>query len=94
MKPDVIIMQDVHTFYGASHILHGMNLRLPEGACMSLMGRNGMGKTTTLKTIMGLVAPKQGSVTIKGQAAAGMCRIPSPRRGSPTCRRGARFSQT
>jgi branched-chain amino acid transport system ATP-binding protein len=49
-----------------------MNLKLPAGACMSLMGRNGMGKTTTLKTIMGLVAPKQGSVTIKGQAAAGM----------------------
>ncbi len=72
MKPDVIVLDDVHTFYGASHILHGMNLKLPAGACMSLMGRNGMGKTTTLKTIMGLVAPKQGSVTIKGQAAAGM----------------------
>ena len=72
MKPDVIVLDDVHTFYGASHILHGMNLRLPEGACMSLMGRNGMGKTTTLKTIMGLVAPKQGSVSIKGRAAAGM----------------------
>jgi len=72
MKPDVIVLDDVHTFYGASHILHGMNLRLAEGACMSLMGRNGMGKTTTLKTIMGLVAPRQGSVTIKGQAAAGM----------------------
>jgi len=72
MKPDVIVLDDVHTFYGASHILHGMNLRLPEGACMSLMGRNGMGKTTTLKTIMGLVAPKQGSVSIKGRAAGGM----------------------
>ncbi|MBT6093854.1 MAG: ABC transporter ATP-binding protein [Rhodospirillaceae bacterium] len=49
-----------------------MNLALPVGSCMSLMGRNGMGKTTTLKTIMGLVEPRSGTVSIKGVLANGM----------------------
>ncbi len=69
---DVIVLEDVHAYYGASHVLHGMSLRLPAGSCMSLMGRNGMGKTTTLKTIMGLVEPRSGAVTIKGVFANGI----------------------
>lgn len=86
---DIIVLDGVHAYYGASHVLHGMDLRLPKGACMSLMGRNGMGKTTTLKTIMGLVKPRRGTVTIKGRstegwaphavAAAGIAYVPEER---------------
>ena len=68
----VIVLEEVHAYYGASHVLRGMNLALPQGSCMSLMGRNGMGKTTTLKTIMGIVEPRQGSVSIKGVNGIGM----------------------
>ena len=68
----VVVLEEVHAYYGASHVLRGMNLALPQGSCMGLMGRNGMGKTTTLKTIMGIVEPRQGSVSIKGVNGIGM----------------------
>lgn len=73
MSTDAIIqLENVHAYYGASHVLHGINLSLPRGGCLSLLGRNGMGKTTTLKTIMGLVVPRHGTVAIKGRSTAGL----------------------
>ena len=63
--------QDVHTYYGASHILRGLSFSIGRGECVSLMGRNGMGKSTTLRTAMGLVAPKRGTVTQFGEPATG-----------------------
>jgi branched-chain amino acid transport system ATP-binding protein len=69
---DVLIRtQGVHTYYGASHILHGIDLHVARGETIGLMGRNGMGKSTLLKTIMGLVSPKEGTVEIKGQRMNG-----------------------
>ncbi|MEK9726397.1 MAG: ATP-binding cassette domain-containing protein, partial [Rhodospirillaceae bacterium] len=70
MSAPLIRLQGIHTYYGASHVLHGVDLELAEGACLSLMGRNGMGKTTTLKTVMGLVRPRQGRVEIRGRDGA------------------------
>jgi len=70
MSEPLISLEGVHTYYGASHVLHGVDLHLERGQCISLMGRNGMGKTTTLKTIMGLVRPRQGRVMINGRDAA------------------------
>ncbi len=69
MTDDAILMQGVHAFYGSSHVLHGIDLRLAPGGCLGLLGRNGMGKTTTLKTIMGMVRARDGRVTIKGRDA-------------------------
>ncbi|HEY3076821.1 MAG TPA: ABC transporter ATP-binding protein [Burkholderiales bacterium] len=57
----------LHTFYGSSHVLQGVSLRLHRGESLGLMGRNGMGKTTLLKSILGLVRPRQGSVMLKGR---------------------------
>jgi branched-chain amino acid transport system ATP-binding protein len=57
----------VHTHIGAYHILHGVDLAVPEGQVTMLLGRNGAGKTTTLRTVMGLWAASQGSVSFKGQ---------------------------
>jgi branched-chain amino acid transport system ATP-binding protein len=71
MSNEVVALQNINAYYGASHVLHDMNLSLQAGTCMSLMGRNGMGKTTTLKTIMGLVTPREGTVTIKGVMSNG-----------------------
>jgi len=68
----LIRLNGVHAYYGASHVLHGIDLELARGACISLMGRNGMGKTTTLKTIMGLIRPGQGAVEIMGRDGTAM----------------------
>jgi len=56
----------LHTFYGKSHILHGIDLSLREGTITTLLGRNGAGKSTTLRSIMGLTPPREGRVTVLG----------------------------
>jgi branched-chain amino acid transport system ATP-binding protein len=62
----LIEARDLHTFYDESHILRGVSLTLSRGEALGLMGRNGMGKTTLIRTIMGLVRPRAGSVTVTG----------------------------
>jgi branched-chain amino acid transport system ATP-binding protein len=56
----------LHTYYGASHILHGVSVNVSRGETIGLMGRNGMGKSTLIRTLMGLVRPKHGSVFVNG----------------------------
>jgi branched-chain amino acid transport system ATP-binding protein len=62
---------DLHAYYGKSHILHGVSLRVGEGEIVSVLGRNGVGRSTTLKAIMGDVRPT-GSIRFKGQEIAGL----------------------
>jgi branched-chain amino acid transport system ATP-binding protein len=59
--------EELHTFYGSSHVLHGVSFRVRRGEALGLMGRNGMGKTTLLRTILGLVRPRIGCVRIRGR---------------------------
>ncbi len=61
----------LHTFYGDSHILHGVSLQIAPGETVSLMGRNGMGKTTTLRSLLGLTPPRSGQVRIRGEVCTG-----------------------
>jgi branched-chain amino acid transport system ATP-binding protein len=63
----MIKLENVHSFYGTSHILQGIDLFIEEGELVSLLGRNGAGKTTTIKTIMGLLTPKEGQITFRGE---------------------------
>jgi branched-chain amino acid transport system ATP-binding protein len=65
-------IEDVHTYYGKSHILHGVSLNVAPGEVVGLLGRNGVGKSTTLKTIMGLVRPSRGTVRFKGISINGV----------------------
>ena len=58
---------DLQAWYGESHILHGVNLTVNEGEVVTLLGRNGAGRTTTIKSILGLVGKRTGSIAIKGQ---------------------------
>jgi branched-chain amino acid transport system ATP-binding protein len=60
--------EDLHTFYGKSHILHGVGLEVREGEIVTLLGRNGAGKSTTLRSLMGLTHAREGAVRIFGQA--------------------------
>jgi branched-chain amino acid transport system ATP-binding protein len=62
----LVLVDDVHTYYGKSHILHGVSLTVGAGEVVGLLGRNGVGKSTTLKTIMGLVQPSHGKVLLNG----------------------------
>lgn len=64
-------VRDLNSYYGPSHILQGLSLTVARGELVSLLGRNGMGKSTTLKSIMGLVRPKSGSVVFCGLDIAG-----------------------
>ncbi|HBM44361.1 ABC transporter ATP-binding protein [Halomonas sp.] len=66
----LIDARGLHTYYGESHVLHGVDLTLMPGETLSLLGRNGMGKTTTLKSILGFVPPRRGEVFIKGVSTA------------------------
>ena len=71
-RPALLVnAQGIHTYYGASHILRDLGFCAARGESVGLMGRNGMGKSTLLKTIMGLVKPRSGSVRIAGQDMTG-----------------------
>ena len=61
----------LHTYYGASHILHGISLSVRPGETLSLMGRNGMGKTTLLRSLLGLTPPRRGTVKVYGREMTG-----------------------
>jgi branched-chain amino acid transport system ATP-binding protein len=63
----VIRASDLQTFYGKSHILHGISLEVNEGEIVAVLGRNGAGKTTTVRSIVGLTPPRQGTVEIFGE---------------------------
>jgi branched-chain amino acid transport system ATP-binding protein len=64
-------VEEIHTFYGLSHILFGVSLSIESGKVVCLLGRNGAGKSTTLKSIIGLAPPKQGSIRFKEEEIAG-----------------------
>jgi len=72
----LVKVEGIHTYYGKSHILHGVSLEVGRGEVVGLLGRNGVGKTTTLKAIMGLVPPREGSVSLEGQP---ITRLPAHR---------------
>lgn len=63
---------DLHAFYGESHILHGMDLVVNRGECVSLLGRNGAGRTTTLRAILGLTGSRTGSIMVNGHETIAM----------------------
>ncbi len=67
----IIEAQELHTYYGDSHILHGISLSIAPGEILSLMGRNGMGKTTLLRSLLGLTPPRRGTVRVYGQDMTG-----------------------
>jgi len=68
----MLTLRDVHAYYDESHILHGMNLDVSKGEVVTLVGRNGVGKTTTLKTIMGIVRARRGTITFEGREIAAL----------------------
>ncbi len=87
-------VEDIHTYYGNSYILQGVSLSVEKGEIVTLLGRNGMGKSTTIKTVMGLVPPRSGRILFNGAdlvglkpyriAQAGIGFVPEDRRVFPS----------
>lgn len=63
----ILELVDVHSYYGESHVLHGVSLKVREGSVVALLGRNGMGKTTTLRSIIGFTPPRSGVIRFMGK---------------------------
>jgi branched-chain amino acid transport system ATP-binding protein len=72
LAPDALSLTNVHTFYGDSHILHGVSFSLREGGVLGLLGRNGAGKTTCISTIIGFLKPRDGQVHLFGKPIQGL----------------------
>lgn len=94
MATDALIVDGVHAYYGHSHVLHGISLKLEEGRLLALLGRNGAGKTTTINSIAGLLPAREGSIRLFGRpierlapefiARAGVRLVPQGRRIFPS----------
>jgi branched-chain amino acid transport system ATP-binding protein len=65
-------LKDVHTYYGDSYILQGISLKVSDSSVVALLGRNGMGKTTTIRTIIGFNPPRKGTITFGGKVINGL----------------------
>jgi branched-chain amino acid transport system ATP-binding protein len=86
----LLALNDIHTYYGAIHALRGITLSVEEGEIVTLIGSNGAGKSTTLRTISGLLRPRQGEITLRGEridhrrpheiVELGVCQSPEGRR--------------
>ncbi|MBZ9986504.1 ABC transporter ATP-binding protein [Mesorhizobium sp. BH1-1-5] len=72
MSEPLLAVRDLHAWYGEGHALHGVNLDVMRGETVTLLGRNGVGKTTTLRAIMGLIRKRAGSVTFNGKELIGL----------------------
>jgi len=69
---EVLVISGLNAWYGESHVLHGVDLAVHEGEVVTLLGRNGAGRTTTLKSVLGLVGRRTGSIRVNGTEAIGM----------------------
>ena len=78
-------IKDLNSWYGESHILHGVDFEVREGEVVTLLGRNGAGKTTTMKSIMGLVPRREGSIKFRGAETIGMASNMVARSGIAIC---------
>jgi branched-chain amino acid transport system ATP-binding protein len=84
-QKELLRVVDLHGWYGESHVLHGMNFAVGEGEVVTLLGRNGVGKTTTLKAVMGVLPQRRGSVMLAGAELIALSSNRIARRGIAWC---------
>ena len=71
--PEILLrVDDIHTYYGDSYVLHGVSMAVQSGRIVAILGRNGMGKTTLIRSVAGLTPPRRGSITLRGEPISGI----------------------
>ncbi|HEY7650822.1 MAG TPA: ABC transporter ATP-binding protein [Methylomirabilota bacterium] len=85
MAEPLLVVEDLHAWYGESHVLHGVTFEVAPGEVVTLLGRNGAGKTTTLKSIMGIVTRRRGRIRFQNQELIGMPSNAIARQGVAFC---------
>ena len=85
MADALLSVKDLHAWYGESHILHGMSFDVAEGEVATLLGRNGVGKTTTMRAIMGILSQRKGSIRFAGEETVGLPSNAIAKRGIAYC---------
>src|SRR5579863_10338131 len=90
----ILDVQDVHTYYGEAYVLQGLSLKLEQGQILGLLGRNGVGKTTLVNTIVGFVPPRRGKVFFKGADITGNSSFAIVRNGMGLVPQGRRVFPT
>jgi len=85
MSKRFLEVSDLHAWYGESHVLHGVNFHVDEGEVVTLLGRNGAGRTSTLRAIMGLIGSRKGSIKVQGTETVGMATHKIARLGLGYC---------
>jgi branched-chain amino acid transport system ATP-binding protein len=89
---DVLLsVQDMHTYYGDSYVLQGVSLQVPRGQVVAVLGRNGMGKTTLIRSLFGLTPPRQGSISFMGAPLTGLAPYEVAARGISLVPQGRRI---
>jgi branched-chain amino acid transport system ATP-binding protein len=91
---DALAIAGIDTYYGDSHVLHGVSFSLQPGRLLGLLGRNGAGKTTCMSTIMGFLAPRRGEISLYGEPVAGLAPDVIARKGICLVPQGRRMFRT
>ena len=94
MATEALTISDIDTYYGDSHVLHGVSFSLQPGRLLGLLGRNGAGKSTCMSTIMGFLKPRQGSISLYGDPVAGLAPDVIARKGICLVPQGRRMFRT
>jgi branched-chain amino acid transport system ATP-binding protein len=94
LATEALAISDIDTYYGDSHVLHGVSFSLQPGRLLGLLGRNGAGKTTCMSTIMGFLKPRAGSISLYGEPVAGLAPDVIARKGICLVPQGRRMFRT
>ena len=94
MATEALTISDIDTYYGDSHVLHGVSFSLQPGRMLGLLGRNGAGKSTCMSTIMGFLKPRRGSISLYGDPVAGLAPDVIARKGICLVPQGRRMFRT
>jgi branched-chain amino acid transport system ATP-binding protein len=94
LATEALTISDIDTYYGDSHVLHGVSFSLQPGRLLGLLGRNGAGKSTCMSTIMGFLKPRRGSISLYGEPVAGLAPDVIARKGICLVPQGRRMFRT
>jgi branched-chain amino acid transport system ATP-binding protein len=94
LATEALDLSEIHSYYGDSHVLHGVSFALQPGRLLGLLGRNGAGKTTCMATIMGLLRPRRGSIRLYGESVGGLAPDAIARKGICLVPQGRRMFRT